>query len=187
MTDKDKIDLFKYELNFIQSKKIKDFVIDMLTKVPEYFFTIAASSTGKYHPSYTLGRGGLVRHTKAAVRVAHELVLTYDFNDYEKDIIYASLILHDTCKNGKVYESEFTKSTHPIDAVSLILDYYGNSNEEYVADICNCILTHMGRFNWDFKTREIVLPLPETELQNFVHLCDYIVSLRYLEYNFERD
>ena len=41
--------------------------------LPEYFFEVAASSTGKYHPVYALGVGGLVRHTIAAVEIANEM------------------------------------------------------------------------------------------------------------------
>ena len=69
----DKIEIFEKEINLIKNEQIKNFIRDFLKQVPDYFFKTAASSTGKYHPSYALGEGGLVRHTKAAVRIAYEL------------------------------------------------------------------------------------------------------------------
>ena len=67
MTAEERIALFQNELAWIQDDAIRSFVHDALIKLPDYFFHVAASSTGKYHPAYALGEGGLVRHTKAAV------------------------------------------------------------------------------------------------------------------------
>ena len=65
---------------------------------------VPASSSGKYHPSYALGDGGLVRHTKAAMAVAHELfnleMFQKQFSETEQDLILLSLILHDGKKQG---------------------------------------------------------------------------------------
>ena len=63
---------FKKELNYINNSRIKKSLIIMINKLPDYFFEVPASSTGKYHPKFALGEGGLVRHTKVAVRLAHE-------------------------------------------------------------------------------------------------------------------
>ena len=46
----------------------------LIDSLPDYFFEVAAASTGKYHPKYAQGEGGLVRHTKAAVKIAYELL-----------------------------------------------------------------------------------------------------------------
>lgn len=64
----EKQETFKKELSLIKNENIRNFVKEFLNTVPDYFFTVAASSTGKYHPNYALGEGGLVRHTKAATR-----------------------------------------------------------------------------------------------------------------------
>ena len=99
-----KADIFKYELSFIKDSKIREFTIKAIEVLPDYFFKVAASSTGKYHPQYALGEGGLVRHTKAAVRIALELfrceTVTGHFPDEVKDIIISALILHDGAKHG---------------------------------------------------------------------------------------
>ena len=68
--------------------------------IPDYFFEIPASSSGKYHPKISLGNGGVVRHTVFAVDLALELFRVYNFTDIEKDIIVISLAIHDTFKSG---------------------------------------------------------------------------------------
>lgn len=86
---------FARELSFIKDSKIKDFTAFVLDDLPDYFRHIGASTSGKYHPSYTIGEGGLIRHTKAAVAVAQDLFRAdfYNFNDDNKDIVTSALIL----------------------------------------------------------------------------------------------
>ena len=70
----EKKDYFKKELSYIKNKNIKDSCETMIGLPPDYFFQIPASSTGKYHPKFTLGDGGLVRHVKVAVLIAKDLL-----------------------------------------------------------------------------------------------------------------
>ncbi len=82
-------EVFNKELSYIKDKKIRNSLKTMLNLLPEYFYQIPASSTGKYHPEFTLGDGGLVRHTKAAVRIAYELLQNPSLNNFteeEKDL-----------------------------------------------------------------------------------------------------
>lgn len=182
-----KVETFKTELEFISSQEIKDFAIVMIGKLPDYFFKVPASSTGKYHPQYALGEGGLVRHTKSAVRIAKELFTIFpQYNDYQKDCIITALILHDGCKSGKD-GGTYTVYDHPLQMVSLIDEFFPaivRASKPYMEDICKLISTHMGQWNKDYKGNEI-LPLPETKTQNFVHMCDYLASRKFLEFNFE--
>lgn len=186
MTKEEKVDIFKTELSFIKDLKIKQFVEDSLNILPEYFFKISASSTGKHHPSYALGEGGLIRHTKAAVRIAVELFDTemFNYSDRQKDIIIASLILHDGCKLG-LEHNQYTVTEHPL-IVAELLKKNNKVLDEYTLNvILNNIKTHMGRWNQDYKTKKEVLPLPTTGMQKFVHMCDYLASRKCLEFNFE--
>lgn len=61
-----KKELFIDEINYLKNDDIKKSVAILIEMLPDYFFHEAASSTGKYHPKYALGDGGLLRHTKAA-------------------------------------------------------------------------------------------------------------------------
>lgn len=49
---------FARELNYIKNERLRSFTDYVLDKLPDYFRHIGASSSGKYHPSYTLGAGG---------------------------------------------------------------------------------------------------------------------------------
>ena len=80
-----KTDAFKKEISYIKSDKYKKCAEELIELLPDYFFEVAASSTGKYHPSFSLGDGGLLRHTKALVRIGIELMnnnsLNHKFTD----------------------------------------------------------------------------------------------------------
>ena len=69
----EKINMFQREINYIKTERYRENIKKLISCLPDYFFEIPASSTGKYHPNYALGEGGLVRHTKVAVRIAYEL------------------------------------------------------------------------------------------------------------------
>ncbi len=181
----EKVRILNKELNFIINEEIKDCVIAVLEKVNDKFFTEPASSTGKYHPDYALGEGGLVRHTKAAVRIANDLLHLENspFTPDEGDLIIAALILHDTCKSGIEWEGKYSKHEHPLLAKELI----ESSLEEgciFAREVGRLVASHMGQWstcNWS----SIELPKPQDAMENFVHICDYLASRKYLEFNFE--
>lgn len=183
--------IFDYELSFIKNPDIKNFTIKALESLPDYFYEVAASSSGKYHPQYALGQGGLVRHTKAAVRIALELfrceTVTGHYSDNTKDIIISALLLHDGCKHG-LNGSKYTITEHPIVVVEMIRNNNDLNNlldKEIFDKIMNGILTHMGQWTSDYKTGKEVLEKPKTGIQNFIHMCDYLASRKSIEINFE--
>lgn len=191
---------FEYELNTIKNNELKVFAKWSLEMLPDYFYQVAASSSGKYHPSYDQGEEGLVRHTQAAVRIANELFNNHsiqNFTEEEQDLIRVALLLHDGVKHG-VDGSSHTVSTHPLEVVEYLEDKYWSVDEDSLPNevievmeeehwhaISNCIKSHMGQWNTDYKTKEEILPKPVTELEKFVHLCDYLASRKLLEVNFE--
>ena len=175
-----KIEVFKDELNYIKNEGIKESLMYMIEKLPDYFFEVAASSTGKYHPEYAVGNGGLLRHTKAAVRIGYELLSNPAIGDKytsdEKDLMLMGLLLHDGLKLGKE-QSKYTKFEHPI----LMADYIEEEKDNLkLTDsdrklVCDVIKTHMGVWTTDYNGNE-VLEKPKTKYQNFVHMCDYLAS-----------
>ena len=190
MQDK-KCQYFKEELDEIQDVELKVFASKMISQLPNYFFLVPASSTGKYHPMYALGEGGLLRHTKAAVRVALELLRLNMYKPifHLKDYIIVALILHDGWKHGQPDEngnpSQYTVSNHSEVCANWIRSYgstlidAGKAN--YIADL---VLTHMGQWNMDYKTGRYFAPEPSTIEACFVHMCDYLASRKCLEMNF---
>lgn len=175
---------FNEELLSIQDKEIRDKTIEVLEEVSEKFFIAPASSSGKYHPDFALGEGGLYRHTKAAVKIANILFefTGKNFSETLKDYIRAALILHDCCKSGKDWEYEHTCHEHPLLACEFIETIVGQC--EYSQAVNNLIKSHMGQWTTN-KRSKIVLPAPSSNPQEFVHVCDYLASRKFIEINFE--
>ena len=160
----------------------------MVNLLPDYFFKVAASSTGKYHPDFALGDGGLLRHTKFACRIAHELyqddAITSIFNQDEKDMMIFALVLHDGLKLG-LNQEKYTRFDHPILMSNYIKDNKDKLtlNESEIELITSCIETHMGPWTTDYQGNE-VLKKPSNKYQKFVHLCDYLASRKFIETKF---
>lgn len=180
---------FEKELSFIKDEKIREQTTKLIGCIAPEFFQSPASTTGKYHPSYTLGEGGLYRHTCAAVGIAKDLLslewVQDKIDDSGRDYILAALILHDSAKCGRCWDSKYTRHDHPIEASLLIKDNLeGEENQTFVDNVSRLVSCHMGQWNtarWD-KT---VLPKPEALDEVIVHVADYLASRKYLEYMFE--
>ena len=187
----DKVKQFEKELDYIKNNTFKEDAKTLIDGLPEYFFKVAASSTGKYHPKYALGEGGLLRHTKAAVRIAHELLenplIGDKYSSDEKDLIIISLMLHDGLKHG-LEGGEYTKFEHPLIAAEYIRGKkeFLKMNEENINFMCEIISSHMGVWNKDYDGNE-VLPIPKNKYQNFVHMCDYLASRKAILFEFDSD
>lgn len=185
----DKIKCFEKELSYIKNPRYRKSAQILIELLPDYFFYMPASSTGKYHPSFSLGEHGLVRHTKVAVRIAYELLnnnsISDVFNDDEKDLMLIALLLHDGCKLG-LEKSEYTVFEHPL-IVSKYLKENIDKTEFTKSEmdfICFCIETHMGEWTVDYKGNE-VLEKPKNKYQKFVHMCDFLSSKKFLDVKFD--
>jgi hypothetical protein len=184
----DRLELFKTELNYIKDPKIREFAEKTLLKLPDYFFEVAASSTAKYHSPVCLGNGGLVRHTKMNVTFAVDLLYNVEmfsskYTDIEKDIVVAVEILHDGTKHG-LSGSKYSVAEHPAVLANFIRQNFELRQmlDETVLDkIIDGIETHMGAFNKDYRTKKEILPKPHNGIENFIHLCDYLGSRKYIK------
>lgn len=178
----DKTEIFKEELALIEDSALKEATENLVYTLPEYFFTIPASASGKYHPDYALGEGGLVRHVKAAIKIALELLKMEQYEDLlaYKDEIIIALLLHDGWKRGKDDEG-YMLQDHPRIAAEVIRLYNFHNYTPGLDKVASLIESHMGQWNADG-----VLPKPITPSQQFVHLCDYLASRRFLEVNFDK-
>ena len=181
--------IFNNELELIKNDRLRRSCEVLLNELPDYFYEIPASSTGKYHPKFALGEGGLVRHTKVAVRIAYEIIKTQSignvFADDEKDLILISLMLHDGLKEGFPKE-KYTKFDHPILAANFVKDK-ANLTEltsEEVKLISTNISSHMGEWNKSDYS-DITLPLPKNKYQKMVHMCDLLASRKFINVEFD--
>ena len=184
-----KTEQFKTEIGYIKNLRYQENIKILVELLPDYFFEIPASSTGKYHPSYALGDGGLVRHVKVAVRIAHELlenpITGGKFTSDEKDLILMALIMHDGLKSGLI-KQKYTQVDHPL----LVSNYIKDNKEKLsltdneILALTNMIESHMGIWNKDFNGNE-VLPIPVNKYQKFVHMCDFLASKKFIEVKFD--
>jgi len=172
---------FERELNLIVNEDLRMAVKSYLEEdTPDYFWTDGASSSGKFHPSFSQGCGGLVRHTKAVVMFAEELLrmssYAYMREEY-KDYVIAACLLHDTKKYG--FTNEIDKSeykNHAVNASKAFADY-----AEQVMDykphflLLNAISSHMGQWSTEKEDR------PFTSVDRCVHLADYIASRPFID------
>lgn len=186
-----KVAVFEKELKYIKNTSYRNDAMYLIDALPDYFFEVAAASTGKYHPKYAQGDGGLVRHTKGAVRIAYELlaneVIGNKYTSDEKDLMVIALMLHDGLKLGKE-QSKYTKFEHPLLVGDFIRENKANLNfnDEEIKFLSDAISTHMGPWITDYNGNE-VLPYPKTKYQNFVHMCDFLASKKFLNIEFDEN
>lgn len=189
------------EIALIQDTDIRTLVRATLDAAPSCFWTMPAATSGKYHPACSLGEGGLVRHTRAVVRIACHLLDMQGIYPEERQysIALAACILHDCCK--KADHEKHTAFLHPRRAAELIAQ---QANTLWPADMAaltpatagellehparayaatapavRCIMaaveSHMGRWNFNTRTGE-ELPTPLTPMQRLVHAADFLAS-----------
>ena len=186
MKKTEKVDVFKEEINYIKDSSLRGDLKILIGLLPDYFFEVPASSTGKYHPAFSLGDGGLVRHTKAAVRIAYELLnnntVGAKFSLHDKDLILIALTLHDGVKSGMEH-SKYTRFDHPLLASKLIMENKDKVSMEVddLRKVCSMIESHMGEWTYDNYQKKEVLPKPKTAEQRFVHMCDFLASRKFLD------
>lgn len=186
-----KVEKFSQELEYIKNGRIRKSAETLIEQIPDYFFKVPASSTGKYHPSFSQGDGGLLRHTKVATRIGKEILsLEYTnnlFTNDEKDILILAIILHDTQKLGDP-EERYTRFDHPLLAADFIEKNKNQTelNKEEIKLLKRAISSHMGQWNKS-NYSNVELPKPSDKYEFFVHICDYLSSKKFLDVKFEKN
>jgi hypothetical protein len=174
------VEHFKNEINMIKDEDLRSMVYSyMADATPDYFWTDGASSSGKYHPQFSQGVGGLVRHTKAVVMFAEELLRMSSYaymKDEYKDYVIAACILHDTAKYGIEGFDKAEYKNHAKNAskaffnyCTLVIDY----TPHFL--LLNAIESHMGQWSTDREDR------PFTSVDRCVHMADYMASRSFID------
>ena len=179
-------------LETIQDDEIRTFAYVLVDNLPSYIWEVGASSTGKYHPAYSLGSGGLMRHQIAVVRFLNFFFELEQYNtkftSREMDLMRVAGLVHDGRKSGEQSDYErnkFTKFDHPLQMADVIMSYDGQFlTHDDLEFISHCISSHMGQWCTDRKSK-MVLPKPMDEYQQFVHLADYLASRKDLTMAFD--
>jgi hypothetical protein len=171
MTDQE---LLYLEVKKINNEEIKRFVTEALKKVDRQFWLIPASSTGKYHPKQSNGKGGLVRHILAALYFAHEFFYNYPVTEDQKDVVVGALLLHDIGKS--------MNEPHDIVAATNLRRLANKYITDNIADLISCVRWHMGPWSTGSTMCHIderggkEWPQDFTMLEQIVHLSDYAAS-----------
>ncbi len=162
---------FSKEINKIQEPTIRRFVEEALKIIPDYFWRIPASASGRFHPLDTLGEGGLVLHTLRVFYLVEELAKVFLLKNERLDIVRAAAILHDSYKHGVKDEGHGDKE-HPfyprihLKKISHLTPYFD--------EIMDVIETHQGR--WGIEP----VRMPKTREQWVLHIADFIASRNFV-------
>lgn len=183
ITKEDKVKFFVNELGDIIDPKIREFAKKMIEDADDYFFVVPASSSGKYHPTFDLGDGGLVRHTRCVAYYAGCIAESFMFSQRDKDIIILAGLAHDIKKQGNG-EGRHTVTEHPILAADYVTAIAKEMPDvfsaEELAKLTQAIRSHMGK--WGMKDG---LPAPTSEFDKCLQAADYIASRKdILDFNF---
>ena len=172
-----KSDFFEREIQFIEGIDLQDFVRFFFNeRCGDWFWKSGASSSGKYHPQFTKGEGGLVRHTKAVAWVCEELLRmsSYAYMKAEyKDYARVACLLHDTRKygSGDTEDKDCYKEHGKLAADAVAAAWLSFFDQEEAPELLlMAIRSHMGQWVEDRDDR------PFTNIDRLVHLSDYIAS-----------
>lgn len=179
-------------LDSLENDNMKELGSIIFQNLPDYWYEVPASSSGKYHPLMSAGPQGLFRHS-LAVETFMDHILSIDqykneFRSEERDALKIAAFVHDGEKHGKDKSGGHTVFNHPICMAETIRTYKGKIegvDDDIIEFMAECISSHMGQWNTNSREPNIILPLPETEGQKLLHLADYLASRKDIEIHFE--
>jgi hypothetical protein len=187
MDYKDRLEVFRDELDLISKPIVREFTEACITASPDYVFEdCPSSSTGKYHPIDELGPDGTILHTKRVFALAYELSRGLDC-EHNRDEICAAALLHDMAKRG-LKSSEHTVKDHPQIMAKLVASIYrekfqGKLSRESALIIYYGIFYHYG----PWTSRSDKKPLSEyTPEELCVYVSDYVSSKKFVHVDHKR-
>ena len=172
------VKLFEREINLIVNEELRMAVKSYMDEAtPDYFWTDGASSSGKYHPQFSQGVGGLVRHTKAVVMFAEELLrmssYAYMKEEY-KDYVIAACLVHDTAKYGLEEYDKSEYKNHAANAADRFEEWCYEEDYRVHYLLLQAMRSHMGQWSTDKEDR------PFTSVDSCVHMADYMASRSFI-------
>jgi len=198
---------FKEELALIKDERVKAFTVEVLNEfTPEYFWTAPASSTGKYHPAYSLGEGGVLRHVKivawmasqftAAIPLSREEIMNSNMGkQLYTDVVVAGAILHDLEKFGPNFDgtpSSLPKDNTACHGITFANKIYaakfksGETPPFAIRCVLRGIAGHMGPWTGDDRYKPDYQKDPVIrKVCRCIFYGDYAASRRYPDYILE--
>lgn len=165
-------------LDMIVSEEIRALAEAIIALLPEYWWHVAASSSGKYHPEFSLGEGGLVRHSIVTAVFARRIALAWGLTEEEQDLLTVAGLVHDGLKQGK--EEGHTVHEHPALMAEMIRSNFPGRNGEFLAHV---IESHMGKWTTS-KYSDVVLTAPTDVYQRCLSAADMCAATKELGFSF---
>lgn len=184
-------EIFEQEIGSINATDVKILLDNVFDKIDPYHKEAPASSTGKYHPTCSNGKGGLIRHIKYVVALVKELIRATPEVENESDELIAAAILHDLLKYPNASTStvaeKYTVADHPTLMANMIRTLFPSS--EKAKTIARLVECHQGRKEWntDRKTGELINRPPEKQDEYVLHYADILASRKWICPEFDVD
>lgn len=169
--------LFGRELGLISDPAIRAWCERAWASAPPYAHKAPASISGKYHPEFSLGERGLVRHTRAVVYVIRKWCEHIECSEVQRDCLVAAALMHDIIKYGDTYGEKSDRSyqqykQHPSISADYVSDMMPPGVDEDISGCIDALIrTHMGQWG--------AAP-PESKWEKLLHLADMLTSSREL-------
>lgn len=171
--------LLRNEIAQIDDPDISSFVSKTLdTEVNPCHAWKPASSTGKYHPKFALGDGGLIRHIKVVTQNVIEFVRATPPLQAEKDTLVAAAVLHDMWKYPAGRDNEFTAFDHPKLGGGYCI-------EHGFPEIGRLIKAHQGIWTTNRNMPGFENEQPRKFDEWVLHYADLLASRKYLDVQFD--
>lgn len=180
-------DVFKDELELIEDKEFREFVIHFgNSQALDYFYTIPSSTSGKYHPQDELGEGGLILHCKRVCQFALEFARMKDMESAERDLLIAAALLHDLyrCGDGSELKSDERHPIYIYNALIQGLPDWPIELQDFLSVLSVVCLLHTGRWShpevYEIVEKEVGAGLTEKveDLSRVFHWCDCLAASR---------
>lgn len=187
MTRGEKISVFINELNYIKDDNLNAFARELIANAEDYFFTVPASSSGKYHPQFSLGVGGLVRHTRCVAYFAMGAGESYNFDQHTTDLLVIAALAHDIKKQGHISNGH-TVREHPLYGADYVIEMQSKFpnfiTKEDAEKIAGAVRSHMGKWEgtreWVKDTTKELFPMPKDGFEQALQMADYVASRKYI-------
>lgn len=159
------------EVDLIQDDEVREATISAIGRgVPDYFWDVPATGSGKYHNPFSRRRHGLWIHVKQVFTVYERMVRSFveqgRITEREADLGRAAVLLHDMLKYGHEYEDgDGTVPNH-----DKLAGHWLEHNSELPFSAVRAVKTHNGPW-YDG-------PEPESPLEQLVHMADMCASTK---------
>lgn len=159
------------EVTLIDDEELRESTIDALGRgIPDYFWEVPATSSGRYHNPFTRQRRGLWAHVKMVFTVYERMVRSYVeqglLTEIEADMGRAAVLCHDMLKYGRGYsDGDSTVKNH-----DKLAAHWLQHNSELPRPVVEAVEAHNGPW---YAGKE-----PDGPLEQLVHQADMAASTK---------